>query len=603
MQEKPKCNRWLLLSLYFVISFGACGLVGSFTAILPLLRKACVFANFCRCDPTTVAYRGVDCLNPELRNSILFEPLSKNDDCNPLGCDEQNTLHTEAWKMGLSVPLIASPIAGTISDVIGPRALGTIGALFICFGLSIWLLLTSALNILSVGKYLLGLSWLLLGVGRVCISYSIVSVSSLFKMQSLVISILGGLIDAAIVLPMLFGYFQININEKITIGASNYIENRSNRERCFIYMYLVLSVFSLFTLFFTLPTVTFDKLKKTERKLNSTKQFILCENEMMEGGFVKHDLDKVENSNSRENLHLSCPKKKQSRTRSEITNVKVRISSSQNGNEQESTAICNLKASSAIMGGYSVVCSLAKCKYLLRYDKNRSHSSPLNASNCNNDQLNNSSNEISVSSLRSQLLTYEYFTFMALFIFNFWRCSVLVSKSEYIVSSSIISSFPDIELDKKLPQTMNIYNIVMSLGSIFSVVWGAIATKYGVNFMILLITILACLIHSLLILNPILPFWFIYIYFGAFSALRSFIFGSLNCFIGDTFGFSNFARLAGIQAFTCFVFFQAMNRLTSRYFDSINLTMINVYLLIPSMLLILVPIILFFFKKKRKVVN
>ncbi|KAJ1613073.1 putative signal peptide-containing protein [Cryptosporidium canis] len=594
MEKGPKCNRWFLLSLYFLISFGVCGLVGSFTAILPLLRRACIFSNFCRCDPTTKNYRGDDCLNPDLRDLILFEPFSTDDECNPIGCNLQNVLHVDAWKFGLSVPLIASPIAGTIADIIGPRALGTIGALFVCFGLLIWLLLANIIEILWISKYLLGLSWLFLGIGRVCISYSIVSVSSLFEMQSLVISILGGLIDASILLPLIINWFQPGLNN----SATNIGENTHVGERSFIYIYLILSVFSLVSLFFTLPSVTFNKLIP-KKKLGEIKQYITCQEDVESGNIVKRDFKELKKATNNEDITITCPTTVQLRARSEVTNVKVKIKcTNSDGVECESSAMCDLKASSAIMGGYSVVCSLAKYRYLLNVDKFRSYSSPSNILNVVNIEIKNSLNSIVDKPIFEQLFSYEYFTFMVLFTFNFWRCSILVSKSEYIVSS-ILYNKHSTDIDQEILQIMNIYNIVMSLGSIFSVIWGIVTTKYGVNFMIGSITILGCFIHILLICIHSLPFWCIYVYFCAFSAIRSFIFGSLNCFIGDTFGFSNFARLAGTQAFTCFVFFQIMNFLTSQYFERISWSMVNQYLLIPNVFLLTVPIILNHLKARR----
>ncbi|KAF7457027.1 Major facilitator superfamily protein [Cryptosporidium felis] len=597
MQEGPKCNRWLLLSLYFSISFGVCGLVGSFTAILPLLRRACIFSNLCRCDPTTMKYRGEDCLDRDLRDIILLEPFS-NDECNPIGCNVQNTLHVEAWKFGLSVPLITSPIAGTIADIIGPRALGTIGAIFVCSGLLIWLVLTNVTKYLWLGKYLLSISWLFLGIGRVCISYSIVSVSSLFEMQSLVISILGGLIDASILLPLLLGTFQSDLKSPSQLYGDHSSLKYSPSEKTFIYIYLGLSIFSLLTLFFTLPSVTFNKLRP-KRRLGSIKKYISCKEDVIEGGLMKQDISALDTTISSEDISITCPKTKQLRARSEVTSIKINVTcTNSDGIECGSSVVCDLKASSAIMGGYSVVCSLAKCGSLLRVDKFRSYSTPMNLINSNYSTSKDGLYTINDKPLLEQLFTYEYFTFMALFIFNFWRCSILVSKSEFIVSSYLNSdvSFPR---ERELLRIMDIYNIIMSLGSVFSVFWGIVATKYGVNFMISLITVLGCLIHVLLIVIPALPFWSIYMYFASFSALRSFIFGSLNCFIGDTFGFSNFARLAGIQAFTCFVFFQIMNLLTSNYFEVISWTRVNQYLLIPNICLLLVPLILSTLKKKR----
>ncbi|CAD98525.1 hypothetical predicted multi-pass transmembrane protein, unknown function [Cryptosporidium parvum] len=499
MEDKPKCNRWFLLLLYFLISFSVCGLVGSFTAILPLLRKACMFSNLCRCDPSTKNYRGDDCLNPELKDLILLEPLLSHE-CDPIGCNLQNVLHVDAWKFGLSAPLIASPIAGTIADIIGPRALGTIGTIFVCCGLLIWLLLTNIFEVLWIAKYLLSLSWLFLGIGR---------------------------------------------------------------------------------------------------KLSKIKQFITCQEEMANGNQVRKDFGELEKSTTEEDILITCPKTVQLRARSEVTNVKIKIKCcSSEGVECESSAMCNLKASSAIMGGYSVVCSLAKCRYMLKIDKIRSFSTPSNIFNVFDLNAKNSLNTIIDRPIFEQLFSYEYFTFMALFIYNFWRCSILVSKSEYIVTSVLYIN-KSVGIEQEMLQIMNIYNIIMSLGSIFSVIWGIIATKYGVNFMIGLTAILGCLIHVLLIFIDSLPFWCIYLYFCAFSALRSFIFGSLNCFIGDTFGFSNFARLAGIQAFTCFIFFQIMNFLTSQYFEVISWAKVNQYLLIPNIFLLSVPFILNLLKAKR----
>lgn len=598
MENGPKCNRWFLLSLYFLISFGVCGLVGSFTAILPLLRRACIFSNFCRCDPTTKNYRGDDCLNPDLRELILFEPFSTDDECDPIGCNLQNILHVDAWKFGLSVPLITSPIAGTIADIIGPRALGTIGALFVCFGLLIWLLLTNIFEILWVAKYLLSLSWLFLGIGRVCISYSIVSVSSLFEMQSLVISILGGLIDASILLPLFIGSFQPGLQKSTQFGVSSKVINKPIGERTFIYIYLILSALSLISLFFTLPSVTFNKLVP-KKKLGEIKQFITCQEDAENGSLIKRDVREIEKIESNEDILIAYPTTVQLRARSEVTNVKVRVKcTNSDGKECESSAMCDLKASSAIMGGYSVVCSLAKYRHMLNVDKFRSYSSPSNILNIVNIEIKNGLNSIANRPLYEQLFSYEYFTFMALFIFNFWRCSILVSKSEYIVSS-ILHVHRDTGIDKEILQILNICNIIMGMGSIFSVIWGIITTKYGVNFMIGLITILGCLIHILLIFIHMLPFWCIYLYFCAFSALRSFIFGSLNCFIGDTFGFSNFARLAGIQAFTCFVFFQIMNFLTSQCFEIISWARVNQCLLVPNICLLSVPIALNLLKIRR----
>ncbi|KAH8584290.1 MFS transporter [Cryptosporidium sp. chipmunk genotype I] len=595
--ERPKCNRWFLLLLYFLISFSVCGLVGSFTAILPLLRRACIFSNLCRCDPTTRNYRGDDCLNPGLRDSILFEPFS-SDECDAIGCNLQNILYVDAWKFGLSVPLIASPIAGTIADIIGPRALGTIGALFVCFGLLIWLLLTNIFEILWVAKHLLSLSWLFLGIGRVCISYSIVSVSSLFEMQSLVISILGGLIDASILLPLLIGNFQPGLKKSTQFLESYSDASKQAGERLFIYIYLILSVLSLISLFFTLPSVTFNKLIP-KKKLSKIKQFITCQEEMANGNLLKRDFGELDKSTTEEDVLITCPATIQLRARSEVTNVKVKIKcGNSEGVECESSAMCDLKASSAIMGGYSVVCSLAKYRYMLKIDKLRSFSTPSNILNVFNLNTKSGLNTIIDRPIFEQLFSYEYFTFMALFIYNFWRCSILVSKSEYIVTSVLYIN-KSTGVEQEILQIMNIYNIIMSLGSIFSVIWGIIATKYGVNFMIGLIAILGCLIHILLIFIDTLPFWCIYLYFCAFSALRSFIFGSLNCFIGDTFGFSNFARLAGIQAFTCFVFFQIMNFLTSQYFETISWAKVNQYLLIPNIFLLSVPFILKLLKIRR----
>ncbi|OII73127.1 uncharacterized protein cubi_02358 [Cryptosporidium ubiquitum] len=598
MEEKPKCNRWFLLSLYFLISFSVCGLVGSFTAILPLLRRACIFSNLCRCDPTAKNYRGDDCLNPDLRDLILFEPFSSDDECDPIGCNLQNILYVDAWKFGLSVPLITSPIAGTIADIIGPRALGTIGALFVCSGLFIWLLLTNIFEILWVAEYLLSLSWLFLGIGRVCISYSIVSVSSLFEMQSLVISILGGLIDASILLPLLIGNFQPGLKKSTQFGESFSGMDKKIGEKLFIYIYLVLSLLSLVSLFLTLPSVTFNKLIP-RKKLSEIKQFITCQEDMADGNLLKKDFKKLEKSVVNEDILIKCPTTIQLRARSEVTNVKVKVKcTNSDGLECESSAMCDLKASSAIMGGYSVVCSLAKCRYLLNIDKLRSFSTPSNLTNFVNPETRSSLNTIIDRPIFEQLFSYEYFTFMALFTYNFWRCSILVSKSEYIVSSALYMN-QNAAINQEILKIMNIYNIIMSLGSIFSVIWGIIATKYGVNFMIGLITILGCFIHILLIFIHMLPFWSIYLYFWAFSALRSFIFGSLNCFIGDTFGFSNFARLAGIQAFTCFVFFQIMNYLTSKYFETISWARVNQYLLIPNIFLLSVPFILKLLKTRR----
>lgn len=597
MEDKPKCNRWFLLLLYFLISFSVCGLVGSFTAILPLLRKACMFSNLCRCDPSTKNYRGDDCLNPELKDLILLEPLLSHE-CDPIGCNLQNVLHVDAWKFGLSAPLIASPIAGTIADIIGPRALGTIGTIFVCCGLLIWLLLTNIFEVLWIAKYLLSLSWLFLGIGRVCISYSIVSVSSLFEMQSLVISILGGLVDASILLPLLIVNFQSGLKKSTQFVESYSDTNKQAGERLFIYIYVILSVLSLISLFLTLPSVTFNKLIH-KKKLSKIKQFITCQEEMANGNQVRKDFGELEKSTTEEDILITCPKTVQLRARSEVTNVKIKIKcSSSEGVECESSAMCNLKASSAIMGGYSVVCSLAKCRYMLKIDKIRSFSTPSNIFNVFDLNAKNSLNTIIDRPIFEQLFSYEYFTFMALFIYNFWRCSILVSKSEYIVTSVLYIN-KSVGIEQEMLQIMNIYNIIMSLGSIFSVIWGIIATKYGVNFMIGLTAILGCLIHVLLIFIDSLPFWCIYLYFCAFSALRSFIFGSLNCFIGDTFGFSNFARLAGIQAFTCFIFFQIMNFLTSQYFEVISWAKVNQYLLIPNIFLLSVPFILNLLKAKR----
>lgn len=598
MKERPKCNRWFLLLLYFLISFSVCGLVGSFTAILPLLRRACIFSNLCRCDPTTKNYRGDDCLNPDLRDLILFEPFLSDDECDSIGCNLQNISHIDSWKFGLSVPLITSPIAGTIADIIGPRALGTIGALFVCSGLLIWLLLTNIFEILWVAKYLLSLSWLFLGIGRVCISYSIVSVSSLFEMQSLVISILGGLIDASILLPLLISNFQPGLKKSTKFGESYSDINKQIGERLFIYIYLILSLFSLISLFFTLPSVTFNKLIP-KKKLGEIRHFITCQEDMADGNLLKKNFKELEKSAIHGDILIKCPTAIQSRARSEVTNVKVKVRCTNSDEvECESSAMCDLKASSAIMGGYSVVCSLAKCRYLLNIDKLRSFSTPSNITNFVNLETKSNLNTIIDRPIFEQLFSYEYFTFMALFIYNFWRCSILVSKSEYIVSSALYIS-QNTGTNQEFLKLMNIYNIIMSLGSIFSVIWGIVATKYGVNFMIGLITILGCLIHILLIFIHMLPFWSIYLYFCAFSALRSFIFGSLNCFIGDTFGFSNFARLAGIQAFTCFIFFQIMNFLTSKYFETISWARVNQYLLIPNICLLSVPFILKHLKFRR----
>ncbi|OII76201.1 hypothetical protein cand_005990 [Cryptosporidium andersoni] len=573
-RDRIICNRWILLCLYLFISIGVCGIVASYTAILPLLRKACILTNFCRCDPSSTQY-STNCEDPENFDVIVFSTLQNLSSCNPLGCNIQNLYHNSAWKVGLSTPLIISPIAGTIADIVGPRTLGVLGSIVICAGLLIWMLLASSLSVHPLGPHLLSTSWFFLGIGRVCISYSIVSISSLFSMQSLVISIIGGLIDAAILLPLFIGHIQIKLSS---------IVDEYTITRLFIYIYIAAGILSFIILLLTLPTVTFDKIKFliNEEESDTVENKLIGSKNILQIIYNKAHLKKG-------CCNLAIKDFEAGKSKSVDLTPRLKMNSIRSKTAFDIPIDCYLQNSSAIMGGYSVVCSLANCSKNINY---MSCNKSLPTLGLQPKIKKTKFREIYNVDLYEQIFSCEYFVFLVLFVFNFWRSSILVSKSEYIVSLVLSSNQSDVSLIETLPRMMNIYNSIMSMGSIFSIFWGVVATRYGVSFMIGVLTLLGCFVHIILLFLSQLPFFFLYIYFGTFAALRSFIFGALNCFIGDTFGFRNFARLAGTQAFVCFVFFQIMNITTSKYVDTLSWGKINQLLMIINIILLPVPLIL-----------
>eukprot|EP01068_Selenidium_serpulae_P007505 Selendium_serpulae@DN4737_c0_g1_i1.p1 len=180
----------------------------------------------------------------------------------------------------------------------------------------------------------------------------------------------------------------------------------------------------------------------------------------------------------------------------------------------------------------------------------------------------------------SQLLSVYFFIFVPYFCVSYWRVGFYTKTVDTFLKNIDPLAFMG---------HLTVFNTMLPFATLCAVIMGGITDVYGIHFQLVLLNSLGVALFALStvpVLNIQLLSFVVYIFY------KSNVIGSLMFYTLDTFGFTNFGKLVGIQLTICSGAYLGLTKATEYVERNVvpNETWLCVWVVAISLPLFLVPL-------------